>query len=486
MTATIELPPEDQVVSASSYLPTDDRSYDISAVPTVARFMASNTRHRLLMGPIGSGKSVGCVMDIVQRAARQQPGQDGIRRSRWAIVRNTYKQLEDTTIKTWLDWFPAPMWGKMRHSANNYDMMFSLDDGTIVEAEIRFRALDRPDQVVNLLSAEYTGAWFNEARHIMREIWEGMDGRIGRYPARKDGGVSWMGILLDTNPPDEDHWIYEIFEEKRPDICEAFYQPSGLSPEAENISNLPEGYYENIVKTKDDFHIHVYVHGRYGYLRDGKPVYPEYNDNVHCSGELQPLPGLPLHIGVDFGLTPACVICQVSPDGRLLVLDEVVSTRSGIKQFVDAVRDKLARDFPGYEVADWYCDPAGQQGAQTDMKSPFDVMIEAGIFPVKGEQDLDVRLEAVKQLLTRMVDGKPAIVISHRCKTLRKGFSGHYKYRRMQTSVEKYTDKPDKTHPWSDIHDGLQYLATRLFGVFMSGEFTAPPRVKGLATGTFS
>ena len=440
--------------------------------------MHDDHRHRLLMGPFGSGKSVGCIMDITQRAARQKPDADGMRKTRWAVVRNTYKQLEDTTIATWLDWFPAPIWGKFNTGDNNYFMQWALDDGTIVQCEIRFRALDRPDQVTNLLSAEYTGAWFNEARSISREIWEGMDGRIGRYPARKDGGCTWRGITLDTNPPDEDSWIYNFFEEARPANARAFYQPSGLDPAAENIPNLDEGYYENLAQGKDEFYIHVYIHGKYGYLRDGKPVYPEFNDNTHVDPSLMPLTGLPLHIGLDFGLTPAAVVCQVSPDGRLLVLDEITSQRSGIKQFLDVVKPYLAQQYPDNEVQDWICDPAGSQSAQTDMRSPYDVMMDEGIFPVNGEQNPELRIESVKQLLNRMVDGKPAIILSHRAKMLRKGFNGHYRYRRMQTSIERYTDKPDKNEA-SHIHDALQYACTRLFGIFSADVNARPPKVVG-------
>ena len=455
-------------------------TYSLEHCPTVEKFLDDDHRHRLLMGPIGSGKSVGCIMDITQRAARQKPNEDGIRKTRWAVVRNTYKQLEDTTVKSWLDWFPSPTWGRFKIADNNYDMRWVLEDGTIVEAEIRFRALDRPDQIVNLLSAEYTGAWFNEARHINLEIWDGMDGRIGRYPAAKDGGCSWKGILLDTNPPDEEHWIYKLFEEQRPDNAKAFYQPSGLSDKAENIPNLPEDYYTEIIKTKDEYYVHVYVHGNYGYLRDGKPIYPEYNDNVHCDPQMMAVPGLPLYIGLDFGLTPAAVICQLTVNGRLIVIDEVTSTRSGIKQFLDVLRPYILQTYPDHDIEEWYCDPAGAQKGQADFVSPYDIMMQEGIFPVSGDQNLDVRIESVKNLLSRLVDGKPALQISHRCKMLRKGFSGHYRYRRMMTSAERYADKPDKNEA-SHIHDALQYLCTRLFGVFGSMKDVKPPRVNGIS-----
>ncbi|MEN6455488.1 MAG: hypothetical protein ABFD10_14625, partial [Prolixibacteraceae bacterium] len=43
-----------------------------------------------------SGKSSACVMEIIRRAHEQKASPDGIRRSRWAVVRNSYGQLKDT------------------------------------------------------------------------------------------------------------------------------------------------------------------------------------------------------------------------------------------------------------------------------------------------------------------------------------------------------------------------------------------------------
>jgi len=368
----------------------------------------------------------------------------------------------DTTVRTWLDWFPAPSWGVYRKSSNEFDMRWALDDDTIVELQVWFRGLDRPDQVSNLLSAEYSFCFFNEARGIDIAIFEAMDGRIGRYPPKKDGVPCGNPcIVMDSNPPDEDHWIYKLFEETRPDNALAFYQPSGLSDKAENIDNLPPDYYVNLAQGKDDYFINVYVHGKYGYLREGKPVYPEYNDSVHCIPELESIIGKPLYIGLDFGLTPACVIAQVSPTGQLLVLDEVTSERAGIKQFLQVVKPYIAQTYPNHDIEAWYCDPAGGQAGQADMTSPYDIMWEEEITPEDGEQNPEIRIESVRNYLNRMIDGQPAIVISHKAKVLRKGFTGAYHYRRLKVSKETYTDKPDKGDA-SHVHDALQYLCSRL------------------------
>jgi hypothetical protein len=83
-------------------------SLEINYTPpaTVKKFMESDARMRVLMGPVGSGKSVGCSFEIIRRASMQDPDKQGRRRTRAAIVRETARQLQDTTIKTFLDWFP--------------------------------------------------------------------------------------------------------------------------------------------------------------------------------------------------------------------------------------------------------------------------------------------------------------------------------------------------------------------------------------------
>jgi len=56
-------------------------------------FMKNPTFFRGIRGPVGSGKSVGCCVEVFRRALEQEKGADGIRHSRWAIIRNTNPQL---------------------------------------------------------------------------------------------------------------------------------------------------------------------------------------------------------------------------------------------------------------------------------------------------------------------------------------------------------------------------------------------------------
>ena len=132
----------------------------------------------------------------------KKKGLDGVRKSRWAVIRNTNPQLKTTTIKTWLDWFPEEDWGKFHWSVPYTHHIKKAD----LDLEVIFLALDRPEDVKKLLSLELTGIWINEAREIPKSIIDACSMRVGRFPSMKDGGCTWTGVIADTNAPEEDHW----------------------------------------------------------------------------------------------------------------------------------------------------------------------------------------------------------------------------------------------------------------------------------------
>ncbi len=435
-----------------------DIIFSYKPVPTIKQFSQCRDFLQGLMGPFGSGKSSGCIIKLVELAAAQNPGPDGIRRTRWCVVRNTYRQLQDTTIKTVHQWLPPSHFGEWRSTDHNY-MVTGLSKD--IHMDIMFRALDRPEHVSNLLSMELTGAWVNEAREIPWTIIQALQGRVGRYPSAVNGGASWFGVLMDTNPPDDDSWWYQLFEEKRPDNARLFKQPSGVSPEAENRANLPKNYYENLLATMDETSAKVYVHGEYGYVQDGKPVYPEYKDSTHCTEKAVVLPGRKIYRGWDFGLTPACSFSQLHASGRWVTFDEMTADSLGADRFSDQVLARCANDYAGFTFED-YGDPAGAAKSQTDERACFDILRGKGIAITEGEQALAIRLESVKWTLRQLVDGQPMVQIHPKCRMLRKGYQGRYRFRRLQVSAERYTDEPEKNE-YSHIHDANQYVASRLF-----------------------
>lgn len=450
---------------------------DYTAEKTVAKFHASQKFVRGIMGPIGSGKSVGCTIEMFAKAVAQEPYQ-GIRRTRWAAIRNTYPELKSTTIKTFEDWFPSDICQINWSPPITGTLKMPLPDGTIVEMEVLFMALDKPNDVKKLLSLELTGVWLNEVREIPKQILDGATGRVGRYPAKRHGGPTWSGIIMDTNPPDDDHWYYRVAEELKPDGYDFFRQPPALqripgtevyepNPYAENVINQPLGYnyWLRQIDGKDQDWINVYVLGQYGSIFDGKPVYNEYNDQIHCADEdLELYKGVPIFLGWDYGLTPAAVAVQLSPHGQLRVVREWTSDDMGIREFArDVVQPDLINHFNGVPIIS-VGDPAGKQRSQTEAKSCMDILYEEGI-PTEDAPTNEVikRLDSVRFYLKGMDrEGKPGFIISPSCKTIRRGFNGGYKYERVQiVGEERYKDIPAK-NKFSHPHDALQYACCKM------------------------
>ena len=153
---------------------------------TVSDLIESEKFYNFIVGPVGSSKTTGILFKIVYHATRQRPSPvDGIRRSRWVVVRNTLPQLKDTTINSFMTWFKHGEAGKWIASSTTF--VFKFGD---VEAEVLFRPLDTPDDVNRVLSLEVTGAILDEFVEIPKEIVEALSGRCGRYPSAKDGGPS--------------------------------------------------------------------------------------------------------------------------------------------------------------------------------------------------------------------------------------------------------------------------------------------------------
>jgi hypothetical protein len=434
--------------------------YDYTDVPTIKRFALCDDRIRLLMGPFGSGKTSGCVMEVMRRAQEITPCRDGIRRARWAVVRNTYNQLKDTTIRTFHDWFPPKIFGEYRVTDHNY--IITRFPG--VQLEICFRALDRPDQVSNLLSFEFTNAYFNEVREIPKTIIEAMDGRIGRYPSKRDVGDFWHGMIMDTNPPDEDSYLYKQFEKIRPEGWRIFKQPSGLSAHAENTKHLPKNYYKNLARGKEEMFVRLYVHGQYGYLVSGKPVFQSYNDNVHCAPHvLEPMRGLDVLVGFDFGLQPACSIGQITPLGQLQVQNELVSDGMGLRQFCEnQLLPLLRQKYFGMNVMG-FGDPSGTSRMPTDESTCFEVLQgrDIGLRNVVPAPTNAIvpRISAVEHFLNKMNRGEPGFLLSPNCTHIRKALNGGYHYEKdsKSNSAEEYKPIPVKNFS-SHIADSLQML----------------------------
>ena len=468
-----------------------DLKLNFTTSPTVWQFLQNNAFVRGLKGPVGSGKSYACAAEIMLRAVKQKVSpRDGIRYTRFAIVRNSYPELRTTTIKTWQEIFPENIWGAMRWSPplTHHIKLPARDGAAGIDCEVIFLALDQPKDVRKLLSMELTGAWVNEARELPKAVVDGLTHRVGRYPTKADGGPTWRGVWMDTNPMDSDHWWYRLAEKepmKGKYAWKFFNQPGGVlevtkeelpenpeangfvfscgkwwqtNPKAENLKNLPSGYYEQTMLGKNLDWVRCYAQGVYTYVQEGKPILPEYDDAIMTEDFIEPDPNVPIQIGLDFGLTPAAVFGQKLNNGRWVILDELVTFDMGLERFGHMLKSELEAKYPKYEVM-IFGDPAGQQRDQIYEVTAFDHLKTLGMNArPTASNDFKVRREAGAMPMNRLIDGKPGLLVAAKCERTRKALSGVYHFRRVQIAGhERYKDQPFKNQH-SHVGDAYMYL----------------------------
>lgn len=340
------------------------QTWNFEASPTAWRFRQCREFASFAIGPVGSGKSVPLLQRIAEHGREQMASPDGIRRSRFAVVRNTMPELRSTTAVTYGQIYPADHFGDIVwRSPATHHMRF--DD---VEVEVNLIALDKPQDVKKLLSLELTGAALNEVREVPRSVVTRMTERVGRY-GLNERPTTWRGIWGDSNPPDTDHWLYEWHHQKTPAGYTFFQQPPGVlevmpykggaeiidenfphlqgtkltsavvrvwwkgevrpvecpieviesagrywivNPFMENMAALsrisadanPLGarsYYGQALAGKTVSEIRSYLQGVYTFVLDGRRVVPQYHPEVHGRAHLPVLEDADLMVGMDIG-----------------------------------------------------------------------------------------------------------------------------------------------------------------------------------------
>lgn len=441
---------------------------------SVQGFLTSSSFISLIVGPVGSTKTSAGIMKIAYMAKQMAPCKDGVRRSRCVWIRNTNQMLHDTSIPDFLKWFPDGQAGTLEKVKMRFVLKF--DD---VECEVLFRGLEDQNDVRRLLSLQISFAVMDEFREINQQIFEAVQGRLGRYPDKsmvpprpewgndekglpiggcvKDDGTPNKHIWGMTNPPDLDTF-WETFLTSPPTNASVFFQPSGLSQEADWLQYLPSDYYENLAEGKSQDWIDVYINAQFGKSLAGRPVFSSFKQDLHVAKQPLILQSSPLIIGVDAGLTPTATICQLDYQGRLLVHDSISGESMGALRFIREMLKPLLTNKYGNKPCSIIIDPAAFQRAQTDERTVADMFKNEGfkVTPARTNT-ITARIAAVDNFLTRTVDGKPAVLFDPCCKGLIMAMRSKYRYK---TNTKGETDdSPEKTHPWSDYADSLQYAA---------------------------
>ena len=473
--------------------------FDFDKYPTLLALARDPSYVRVAIGPAGSAKTSGLFAYALYLAMQQYPGTDGVRRTRTAVLRQSYQQLQKstlTTIRTILGGLVTVTDGKPPTGFAK----FPLEDGTTVEWELQFFALDAPNVANDILGAEYTNIIGDEVSSMEDEsLVLGFISRLGRYPSlsygpRNDNIVCFLGA---TNGPRQNHWMYEWYQGKRDETFKQieavtgrpyfklFQQPEALllqddgtwapNPAAENVQNLPGGYgyyFNMLTRPQDD--ITAYVLGKFVPMTTGQVVYRGFRHDLHVikQGRFLAQWGKQGRIGLsfDFGRTPVCVAWVDRPGGGIVIFDEFMAEDVSIDGFWrNVVRPKLMERYPaciagrtGYTTGD----PAGADESQAVDQSPYSVLQGHGLdieFPGEGRKDkLEPRIEAVRQRLSRLdaITGEPMLQITDNCKFLIDALMTGYVYEAVRGTKDSVKDTPTKSHKnWvSDLANSVEYL----------------------------
>jgi hypothetical protein len=323
---------------------------------------------------------------------------------------------------------------------------------------------------------------------------------LGRFPAKKDGGATNKGMWGASNTGTEDNWWFDHLHQSPEELKAAgtryFKQPGGLSPEAENLENLPpyavgnHQYYLDLAKGNSDVWNKQYIDAEWGFSIAGKPVISSFRPLRHISKTpLRYNPGLPLVAGFDPGLAgSALVFGQQDLHARLVVLGELVQENMGSERIIsERLRPFMRRFFPDAQLI-IAPDPASANRGQRDeiaVIQPFRDKYEVDLKDLNNR--LPLRVDALDHFCNLDTDvGGGLLIDEQACPTVCRALKGGWRF-----SIDPKRDMVKGSEPeknkWSHAGDATGYLARFFFrrsekelryGPLGSKPFT-PPRKFG-------
>lgn len=430
--------------------------------PLQRQFIESKAKADLFSSRMGEGKSTALGWSALYHT-RHNPG------AIWYLIRDTWENLQATTMKTFFEWFPPGIMGSYHATKREFTWAEGVAKGTV-----GFLGMDDPQDASKLMSREMAGMGIDEPAPAVGSV--GVDEMIfdiGMSRLRQQG-MNWYTAKLAENNPDENHWTYRRFVSPG---TEGFrlWQPS--SPE--NEKNLPSSYYaelRQLWKHRPDL-VRRFVEGDFGFQQIGKAVTPQWSDKIHLGLGLIPIRGQDLILLWDWGHNPTCIITQVTPMGHWNILEAIVGDGVGAEELVkDAVKPLLSERYRKFSLRH-IGDSAGTQREQTSIyRSPVKLVLrELGGSWRSGPVRWEARVEPLRAVLGRTTGGKGVVQVDRdRAATVWQALRGGWHFHVTRTGItSSEAVKNIHSHPG----DAMSYGAAILFPMgklFEKGRFMKP------------
>jgi Phage terminase large subunit len=419
---------------------------------------------KCVIGPVGSGKtSIGCWEFFLLCMESKVP-------IRAVVIRESYRELQDSTRATFMEWFQDI--AEYREKDEKALVTLTGKDGVERTHEMFFRACRKESEASKFLSTEFAMAWLEEVSPAYTK--RGVMGQglpqgvfdIAKMRIRQKG-VPRLLILLTANPPNTRHWLYKEFFLSSPEEMTRKKYALFRQPAMENKHNLPEDYYEDLLETLSPDMARRFVGGEVVPIYDGVRVFPECVDNYHIVEHVEPIPGVALVLGQDYGLTPCTLITQIVPGGQWRWLKELQVWNCGMRRYMEFLVPLLKNEFSGYTVRTiWQDNKGGNQRSQVDESTCKQILEGAGFTVLDGNDNWALRKEVMKQRFEYAPGGQPAILVSrYGCPIAAEALLGGYRYPR---SADGQVGSQPVKNDFSHVMDCAQMVATGEFSP-MSG-----------------
>lgn len=250
---------------------------------------------------------------------------------------------------------------------------------------------------------------FVEADQLLLEDWQ-MALFCLRWKNAYGQHIEDTCCVLDTNPPDPDHWIAQLEKDSANDPSVRFWH----IPMDENEHNLPPGYVMDAKRmyANNPGMYERMILGKYAYAYAGKKVFWAFSYD-HAYQSLPWPRGAYMVRGWDFGTTQAVIWAayfEIAGDEYWWDMLEYFTTQSDVERQCREVLRLTQEAFPFWNDRDVcagvldFCDPAG--AAQTDKGRSIDTLQSYGVHP--GYSTKYRSLPLTLSIYNRLLEAKDA------------------------------------------------------------------------------